>query len=115
MRADQDWRNQHSDKADLLERCAAAIRHVVADAEVVLYGSVARSEETADSDVDLLVLVPQAVTSKLERAIHDQVYEIELLYDQIISVIVRQKAQWHSEPLSFTPLYRAIAREGVKI
>jgi len=82
---------------------------------VILYGSVARGEETPESDIDLLVLVPQEVTYQFKRAISDQVYEIELESDQIISVIVRQNTRWHSKPLNFTPLYRAVEKEGVKL
>ena len=115
MKTYQDWQKQSPDKAILLKACMAAIRRVVPDAEVILYGSVARGEETPESDIDLLVLVPQEVTYPLERAIRDQVYEIELESDQIISVIVRQNSRWHSRPLNFTPLYRAIAREGIPI
>jgi len=115
MRNYQDWQKLHPDKTDLLEHCAAAIRQIVADAEVILYGSVARGDEHAESDIDLLVLVPQEVTHKLERAIHDQIYEIELESDQIISIIVRQRSKWYSEPLNFTPLYRAIESEGLQI
>jgi len=115
MRNYQDWQKQYPDKAELLERCAAAIRQIVPDAEVILYGSVARGDDHAESDIDLLVLVSQEVTHKLERAIRDQIYEIELESDQIISVIVRQYTKWNSKPLNFTPLHRAIEREGVRI
>ena len=115
MKTSHDWQKPSPDKANLLKACKAAIRRVVPDAEVILYGSVARGEETPESDIDLLVLVPQEVTYQLERAIRDQVYEIELESDQIISVIVRQNTRWHSRPLNFTPLYRAIAREGIPI
>lgn len=58
----QAWRKEYPEKADLMALCAAAVRQNIADAEVILYGSVARGEETAESDIDLLVLVPQVVT-----------------------------------------------------
>lgn len=115
MRNYQDWQKQYPDQAGLLEPCAVAIRQIVPDAEVILYGSVARGDDRADSDIDLLVLVPQEVTYKLERDIRDLIYEIELEQDKIISVITRERSKWNSEPLNFTPLYRSIAREGVQI
>lgn len=113
MKSYQEWQKQHSTKTSLIKVCAAAIRQIEPQAEVILYGSVARGEETVESDIDLLVLVPQEVTYEIERAIRDQIYEIELQCDHIISVIVRQNTRWHSRPLNFTPLYRAIAREGI--
>jgi predicted nucleotidyltransferase len=115
MQTYQDWQKRHSNKAELLKLCAAAIRKIVPQAEVILYGSVARGEETAESDVDLLVLVPQEATYELKRVISDQVYAIELRHDQLINLIVRQEKKWHSEPLNITPLYKSIQREGVQM
>lgn len=115
MKNDQNWQKLPLAQGNLLAVCAAAIRRIEPNAEIILYGSVARGEETPESDIDLLVLVPQEATYQLERAIRDQIYEIELASDQIISVIVRQNTRWHSRPLNFTPLYRAIAREGIAI
>ena len=109
------WQKQHEEKAGLMALCASAVRQIVADAEIILYGSVARGEETAESDIDLLVLVPQPVTPMLRRAVRAQLYNIGLQSDQIITALVRQKSAWHSAPLSYTPLYHAIENEGVRL
>jgi len=115
MKTYQDWQKLNSAKAGLLAACAAAVRRVAPEAEVILYGSVARGEETAESDIDLLVLVPQEAAYELKRAISDQIYVIELEHEQLINLIVRQQKKWNSEPLNITPLYDSIAREGVRI
>ncbi len=115
MRTYQEWQKINPNKASLLTTCAAAIRQVVPEAEVVLYGSVARGEETPESDVDLLVLVPREVTYELERAIRDQTFDVELEHGYVITTIIRQSTKWHAAPLNFTSLYRAIEREGVQI
>ena len=115
MRTYQEWQKINPRKAELLAACANAIRQVVPEAEVILYGSVARGEDGPDSDVDLLVLVPQEVTYELERAIRDQTFEAELEYNHVITTIIRQVSKWHAAPLNFTPLYRSIAREGVLV
>lgn len=109
------WQKQHQEKAGLIALCASAVRQVVIDAEIILYGSVARGEETAESDVDLLVLVPQPVTSTLRRAVRARLYNIGLQSDQIITALVRQKSAWYSAPLNYTPLYQTIEREGVQL
>ncbi|MDZ7404681.1 MAG: nucleotidyltransferase domain-containing protein [candidate division KSB1 bacterium] len=111
----QDWQKLHPAKAGLLAACAAAIHQVAPEAEVILYGSVARGEETPESDIDLLVLVPQEVTPKFRRFLRDQLYEIALAQDQIITSIIRQRSRWHSKPLNYTPLYHAIEKEGVRL
>ena len=109
------WKKQYPDKANVLAACAAAIRRVAPDAEVILYGSVARGEEREDSDVDLLVLVPQEVTPALQRIVRGQIYDIALEIDQVITAIVRQRSLWNSEPWNYTPLFRAIEKEGVRL
>ncbi len=111
----QEWQKINPSKADLLATCAAAIRRVVPEAEVILYGSVARGEDTPDSDIDLLVLVPQEVTYALERAISDCIYDIEIECEQFVSLNVRRKQAWHSAPLRYTSLYDSIAHEGVPL
>ncbi len=115
MKTYQDWQKRHSNKAELLKLCATAIRQIVPQAEVILYGSVARGEETTESDIDLLVLVPQEATYELKRAISNQIYAIELEHEQLINLIVRQQKKWNSEPLNITPLYHSIQREGIRI
>src|SRR5262245_3637516 len=99
MKAYQDWQKQSPDKANLLKACVAAIRRVAPDAEVILYGSMARSDDRPDSDIDLLVLVPQEATYELKRAISDQVYAIELQHEQLVNLIIRQRKKWNSAPL----------------
>lgn len=115
MRTYQEWQKINPSKAGLLTACAAAIRQVAPEAEVILYGSVARGEDTPGSDIDLLVLVPQEVTYELERAISDCIYEIELESGKMTSLKVRRKQAWHAAPLRFTSLHDAIEREGVHI
>lgn len=115
MRTYHEWQTINPSKAGLLATCAAAIRQIVPEAEVILYGSVARGEDTPESDIDLLVLVPQEVTYKLERTIRDQTFEAELEHGHVITTIIRQVSKWHAAPLNFTPLYRSIAREGVLV
>lgn len=106
---------EHSNKAILLQRCAAAIRQIEPGAEIILYGSEARGEAHIDSDIDLLVLVQREATPELKRAISDRIYDLELETDQLVSLVIYQRSAWNSEPLNITPLHRAIRREGVPI
>lgn len=115
MKVYRDWQKQHPHKAALLHRCASAIRQLVPEAEVILYGSVVRGDDQAESDIDLLVLVPESVTPELRREIRGRIYEVALESDRIITSIVRQDAQWHAEPLNCTQLYDAIESEGVRL
>jgi predicted nucleotidyltransferase len=100
---------------DLLLRCAESVQRDYPDARIILYGSRARGEARADSDLDMLVLLSSDISSQERCRIHDQLYEIGLDQDVVISAII--KSVWHWErPMSrATPLYEAIQNEGILV
>jgi predicted nucleotidyltransferase len=82
-------------------------------AEIILFGSRARSTEHVGSDWDILILLNQAnVTKNLEREFRDELYDIELEIGEPISTFVFSKSDWEGKH-QFTPLYQNIKREGV--
>jgi predicted nucleotidyltransferase len=95
--------------------CQDAIRTKCPKAAVVLYGSYARGQAGAESDVDLLVLLNEDVTTVKRRIIHDTLYEISLSADLAISTIIRSYEAWNSPISQATPFYNAIQREGIQV
>lgn len=54
---------------------------------IVLYGSVARGTESAESDVDVAIFVPARLDHMSEDRLSDVVVDMNLKYDRIFSVI----------------------------
>ena len=82
---------------------------------VILFGSMARGEQKADSDVDLLILLEKdKITREDEKRIKYPLYEIEFEYGQIISPLVLSKNDWETRH-RVTPLFRNVAREGIRL
>ncbi|MEI6287866.1 MAG: nucleotidyltransferase domain-containing protein [Bacillota bacterium] len=79
---------------------------------ITLFGSKARGDDNLDSDIDLLVLLNQTVTTPIEEAIFDMAYEQELAHSSIIGIIVYDKTVWDGIGRSM-PLRWNIDREGV--
>jgi len=81
--------------------------------EVTLYGSVARGEETKESDLDLLVLIAGYVDDSLIKFIRASVYPIELERDVVISLFIESKEIWETKYATLSLLCENIQREGI--
>ena len=106
------WKASAAD-IDLLKRCREAIRQVVPDADVILYGSRARGDAHDDSDYDILIIVNGPVDMALEKKIRENVYPLELETCEVLTLIVYSKKEWDSPLYRAMPLHKNIDREGV--
>ena len=78
--------------------------------ELRLFGSRARGEGHADSDLDLLVLV-DGLTRDDRRAVQDLAFDIGLASGLVLSPLVHDSGTWRRD----LPLAREIAREGAPL
>ena len=102
-----------SSNAEILSQIKQAVLAVDANADVILFGSRARSQETKGSDWDILILLNQAsVSRKLEKEYRDELFDVELEIGEPISTFVFAKADWESRH-KITPLYQNIKKEGI--
>lgn len=79
--------------------------------EMRVFGSVARGEDTPDSDIDIFVRLP-TVTRQIEEDLFDTAYDIELKYNCLIDMIILadNMLRKYAEQV---PIYQNIAREGI--
>ena len=80
--------------------------------EVYLFGSVARGDFDAESDIDVLVLIEGEVDWNIKEAVYDVSFSLELEYDVIFGVIVRSKKFWRSSLACAMPIHQNIEQEG---
>lgn len=84
-------------------------------AEAYLFGSRARGDHRKDSDWDILILVDNdKVTNEIEDKFREELYSIELESGQIISTFIYSKGFWKDQ-LRFSPLYKKVSGEGVRL
>jgi predicted nucleotidyltransferase len=80
---------------------------------LILYGSVARADADAASDIDLLVLLAPPFDYSAEmRAIVDLLYPIQMETDPLISAKPAPVSDYATGSIS---IYRTIQREGVAV
>lgn len=80
---------------------------------VILYGSMARGDNTTSSDIDLLVLLDQPLDYFMElRQLVNVLYPIQLESEQLISA---KPVSFKDFELGTVSLYRNARREGVAV
>ena len=79
-----------------------------------LYGSKARGEGRHDSDLDVMIELPDYDRTMVAK-IDDIVYRINLEHDVFIFALVFGKDELEEGPMSESPIYKVIQREGVPI
>jgi len=83
--------------------------------DVILFGSTARGEATAESDVDLLVLTEEATPWKVRRHLYDIIYPIIPVMGIDISLIVVNKEAFMHMIEGGDPFAVSIMNEGIQL
>jgi len=83
--------------------------------DVILFGSTARKEDTAESDIDLLVLVENAEPWIVRQHLYDLVYPIIPALGVDISLIVMNRNQFAHMAKSGDPFALSVISEGVQL
>ncbi len=81
---------------------------------VTLYGSVARGDFTADSDIDILVLVDKT-SREFKKALRKPSYAISLEYDVLLNVQVKSRARWERLCAEGDALWRNVERDSIEL
>ncbi len=79
-----------------------------------VFGSKARGNASSDSDIDVMIEI-EDYNPSVESAIDDIVFEINLKFDCFISTIIFSKKELEEGPLSESPIYKIIQKEGVRV
>ncbi len=103
------------DLASVLGEIKEALEGVIGDRfRLFLFGSRARGDHEFDSDVDLMVILPDGVYSvEIERRIGDRASDFSLRDDFIFNVVVPSEAL--AREYSGFKAYGAVEREGIAV
>lgn len=84
-------------------------------AKFKLFGSKASGTFDAESDLDILIMLPCPVTNEIRRQIVHKVSDINLSYETNISALIVSEDEWQNAPLSLLPIHAFIEEEGVSL
>lgn len=84
--------------------------------KIILYGSCARGDNTADSDIDilLLLLVPPEEINQERNKIFDIADRLDIEYDVVITPVF-QSTEIYNKYMPVSVFYQNVQREGVRI
>ena len=77
-----------------------------------LYGSKVRAESNAESDIDVMIELDE-LNYSIESQIDDIIFEINMEYDIFISILFFSKSEIERGPMSESPIYKTIQKQGV--
>lgn len=101
-------------RPSVIEKIRSMFRNHFPEIETILYGSEARGTAREDSDIDLLLLLPDSVESipAAHVEIGRKVYDIELETGVSISTLLFKKSSWGKNR---TPFYCNVVNEGIRL
>lgn len=100
----------------VVSRIARSIKKYAPEAEAILYGSEARGDARSDSDIDLLILLPDSYTGKdfVKRRSHisGHLYDISVDTGIDISSLILPRNIWLQRKSPFTV---NVANDGIRL
>lgn len=82
--------------------------------EFRIFGSKARGDATEGSDIDVMIEL-EKYTPAIESDVDDLIFSTNLAHDTFISATIFGRDELESGPLSESPLYKVIEREGIRL
>ena len=80
--------------------------------KIILYGSVARGDNTPESDVDIAVITTTPHDWRDREKVIDAVYSLNLKYDTLFSVLLIDSYKFFVRKYEI-PFYRNVNKEGI--
>jgi predicted nucleotidyltransferase len=81
---------------------------------MIIYGSKAREDSHPDSDIDILIIIPDSA-SEIKLKIRRVGYRLAAVSEAVPSIIVYTNSEWSMNKQIRLPLVEAVERDGVVI
>ena len=100
-----------SKEKNALDKLARTFRERFRAKEIVLYGSAARDQLDKDSDIDLLIVLPE-VNWQIEKDVIQHCFDAELECGRVFSAVCFSIDELENSPLRCSPFVLNIHKDG---
>jgi predicted nucleotidyltransferase len=114
MRKVEDVKLADKERVSILE-AARALKSELPVTRVILFGSKARGTDEPGSDIDLLILTCEPVSSAIREAISDTLADINLRNDILLTSIVVTEEQWSNGLIRYMLIHSEVERDGCEV
>jgi predicted nucleotidyltransferase len=112
MRAFDEVQLKPNDRA-AVERAAQILRQRFPVERLILFGSKARGEDDAESDIDLLVLSSRPLSWRDRDAVMEALFDLQLELEVVFTPVVIPLDEWENGVYQVLPLRKEVERDGV--
>lgn len=95
-----------------IQEAAELLRQRFSVDQIILFGSKARGDDDAESDIDLLVLTSRSLSRPERHAITDALFPLQLRHDVVLSVLILPTREWSAGVVSVLPIHDEIVEQG---
>jgi predicted nucleotidyltransferase len=95
------------------KRAAQILRRRFPIEQVILFGSKARGEDDAESDIDLLVLTSQPLSGRERDVVVDSLFDLQLELGVVLSPVIVPFQEWDHGLYQVLALRQEVERDGV--
>ena len=111
VRTVDDIRLQPHDRVAIAE-AACLLRGRFPVVRVIVFGSKARGDDDAESDIDLLVVTSRSLSRPERHLIVDALFPIQLRHDVVLSPLIVPVDEWMEGALSVMPIHQEVEEQG---
>lgn len=95
-----------------IEEAARIIRGLVPTERIVVFGSKARGDDDAESDIDILVITSRRISRAERHAIVDALFPIQIARQVVLSPLIVSDEDWRTGRISVLPIRMEIEEQG---
>ncbi|MFP4573995.1 MAG: nucleotidyltransferase domain-containing protein [Desulfobacterales bacterium] len=106
--------NLQPNESEALRRLKTILQNQENFVELRIFGSKAKNLSTADSDIDVMIIV-RKYSPDLQSLIDDTIFDLNIQYDCLISAIIFSQEELDNGPMSESPLYKTALQEGIQL